>query len=252
MSEAVLLDGLTYELRRSPRRRTVGITIDRGGELILRAPSGVPLERVREEAREKSGWVYRKLAERDLVFRPRAAKEFVTGEGLWYLGKSYRLLLIAGNGRAAPPLRLHEGRFVLRRDELPRAQDHLVKWYIRQGEPWIRHRVELWAMRIGVRPRSVTVRGLGFRWGSCGRRGDLSFHWQMIQLPPRIIEYIVVHELVHLLEPRHGPDFWKRLERAMPDFATRKQWLAESGGCFRGPSSEPSGSIRTRTRTGYS
>jgi predicted metal-dependent hydrolase len=65
----------------------------------------------------------------------------------------------------------------------------------------------------------VTVQDLGYRWGSCGKGGRLYFHWRTILLPPRIVDYVVVHELVHLLEPHHTPEFWQRVERAMPDYA---------------------------------
>jgi hypothetical protein len=82
--------------------------------------------------------------------------------------------------------------------------------------------------RIGVEPSDVLVRDLGHRWGSCGKGDKLYFHWRSILLPPSIVEYIVVHELVHLHEPHHTPAFWTRVERAMPDFAKRKQWLAEN------------------------
>lgn len=76
------------------------------------------------------------------------------------------------------------------------------------------------------------MQDLGFRWGSCGRGGRLNFHWRSILLPPRIIEYVIVHELVHIHEPHHTTAFWTRVERAMPDFAARKQWLAEHAGRF--------------------
>ena len=86
--------------------------------------------------------------------------------------------------------------------------------------------------RVGVEPSGVAVRDLGHRWGSCGKGGKLYFHWRSILLPPSIVEYIVVHELVHLHEPHHTPEFWTRVERAMPDFARRKQWLAENAQRF--------------------
>jgi len=76
----------------------------------------------------------------------------------------------------------------------------------------------------------VQVRDLGYRWGSCGR--GVNVHWRTILLPPRYIDYILAHELVHLCEPRHNKRFWAALERVMPDFAERKQWLAEHGGRF--------------------
>ncbi len=120
------------------------------------------------------------------------------------------------------PLRRRKRRHVdvgIRCDEREHAQEHFIQWYKENGLPWIEERVQLFAPRIGVEPGGVVVRELGYRWGSCSRGDTLNFHWRAVQLPPRITEYVIVHELVHLLEPHHKPAFWKRLERAMPDYA---------------------------------
>lgn len=76
------------------------------------------------------------------------------------------------------------------------------------------------------------MRELGYRWGSCAQDGTLYFHWATILLPPAVVEYVLVHELIHLLEPNHTPEFWLRLERAMPDYEQRKTWLAKQGGKY--------------------
>jgi predicted metal-dependent hydrolase len=228
------VDGLTYELRRSERRKTLGITVDRDGSLILTAPEDCPEETIQQTARKKELWIHTKLAEKRLLFRPKPPKEYVTGEGFYYLGRSYRLLLVGvpEDQAASPALRLRRGRFELRRDERHRADEHFVTWYVRNGQPWIQRRVDLLADRIGASPALVNVRELGYRWGSCGPAGNLNFHWRTICLPPRIVEYVVVHELVHLIESHHGKDFWRRVERVIPDFAVRKRWLAENGHRF--------------------
>jgi Predicted metal-dependent hydrolase len=122
--------------------------------------------------------------------------------------------------------------FLLRRDQREQAQDHFIQWYKDNGLPWIEQRVQQYADRIGVTPGSIKIRNLGYRWGSCSKSEHLNFHWRTMQLPPRIIEYVIVHELVHLLEPHHRLPFWQRLERSMPDYVERKQWLAENGGQF--------------------
>ena len=88
-------------------------------------------------------------------------------------------------------------------------------------------RPDLLAPRIGRRPERVVVQDLGYRWGSCGKNGRINFHFKTIMLPPRIVDYVIVHELAHLFEAHHTPQFWRRVERAMPDFAVRKQWLLE-------------------------
>lgn len=226
MSVLVVGD-LELEVRRSARRKTVQITVDRDGDLIVSAPESCPVTLMEDFVREKRFWIYTKLAEKEAL-RPRPPqKQLVTGEGFPYLGRSYRLLLVSEQG---VPLKLEHGRFKLRRDAVPEGREHLVRWYTEHARPWLTQRVERWRGRIGVRPTGVHVQDLGYRWGSCGKGERLYFHWRAILLPPRIVEYIVAHELVHLHEPHHTPEFWSRLERAMPDFAQRKQWLAENAG----------------------
>ena len=227
MSETLTIDEMTFEVRRSVRRKTLEIIVDRGGELRIAAPPGVEPEAMTDFVREKRFWIYTKLAEKEALRRPVVAKEFVSGEGFPYLGRSYRLLLVNQQDR---PLKLTAGRFRLLRGEVDRGRNHFIDWYTEHARRWLRRKVQGWAPRIGVEPKGVEVRDLGFRWGSCGKRGVLLFHWASILLPPSIVEYLVVHELAHLVEPNHTPNFWLTVERTMPDYEARKAWLAEHGG----------------------
>lgn len=217
---------LRFEVRRSPRRTSVQITVDRGGELLLSAPENCPTRVMEKFVREKRFWIYTKLAEKDALAHATPQKEFVSGEGFLYLGRSYRLLLV---DKQDVPVKLERGRFRMRRSAAGRGWEHMIRWYTEHGQAWLQQRADRFQRRVGVEPTGVTVQDLGYRWGSCGKGGRLFFHWRTILLPPPIIEYVVVHELVHLLEAHHTPVFWTRVERAMPDFAGRKQWLAEKG-----------------------
>ena len=220
------VDDLAFAIRRSARRRTMQITVVRSGALELSAPPHVAEVRLRTFARDKRFWVYTKLAEKERLRRQVPAKEFVDGEGFLYLGRSHRLKLVDEQN---VPLALVNGRFSLRRDALEKAREHLVRWYVGRAQIWLSGRVAEHQTRVGVAPSGVKVQDLGYRWGSCGKGAWLYFHWKTIQLPPRIAEYVVVHELAHLREPYHTPAFWLRVERAMPDFVQRRTWLAEHG-----------------------
>ncbi len=222
----ITIDDLEFELRGSDQRRSLQVTVDRGGELILFAPPHCEPEILENFVREKRSWIYEKLAQKELLRRDVVAKQYVNGEGFPYLGRNYRLLLV--NGQSVP-VKLERGRFKMLRSLAPQGRDHMVRWYQVHAAPWLEDRVERFAARVEVQPSGLEVRDLGYRWGSCGRSEKLYFHWRSILLPPPVVEYIVVHELVHLLEPHHTPGFWLRVERAMPDFARRKQWLAEQG-----------------------
>ncbi len=217
------VDDLTFDVRRSPRRTSVQITVDRGGELLISAPETCS-ERVMEKfVREKRFWIYTKLAEKDALAPAVPRKRFVSGEGFAYLGRSYRLLLVEAQD---VPVKLERGRFAMLRSAADHGREHMVRWYSEHGRSWLQKRVDGLRKRVGVEPTALSVQDLGFRWGSCGKGGRLYFHWRTVMLPAPIIEYVVLHELVHLVEPHHTPGFWLRVERAMPDFAGRKRWLA--------------------------
>jgi len=225
------MDDLVLDVRFSPRRRTVGLTVERDGGLTVSAPVGTDLSALEAFVREKRPWLYRKLAEKRALQRPVSVKQYVSGEGFPYLGRSYRLLLVDAQEE---PLKLEAGRFRLRRSEVGVARECFVRWYSAHALTWLHRRVAIFAPRMGVAPASLEIRDLGHRWGSCSKSGKLNFHWATILLPASIVEYVVVHELAHLAEPNHTPKFWLRVERAMPDYELRRQWLAEHGAEYVG------------------
>lgn len=225
-SPSLQVDDLCFVLRRSTRRKTMQITVERDGELVLSAPPEVDESALRAFVLEKRFWIYTKLAEKDRLQRRVPRKEFVSGEGFLYLGRSHRLKLVDEQDE---PLKLVAGRFCLRQDALPTAREHFIRWYCERAKAWLSSRVAEYQSRMEVSPAGVKVQDLGYRWGSCGKGNWLYFHWKTILLPPRIAEYVVVHEIAHLHEPHHTPAFWLRVERALPDYAQRKAWLAEHG-----------------------
>lgn len=222
----ITIDDLSFELRGSGQRRSLQVTVDRDGDLILFAPLECDDATLERFVREKRLWIYRKLAEKELLRQPVSDRQYVSGEGFPYLGRNHRLLLV---DEQRTPVKLDDGRFKMLRSAAPEGRQHMVHWYEEHASPWLSVRVERFADRVGVRPAAVAVRDLGYRWGSCGKGDKLYFHWRTILLPPQIVEYIVVHELVHLQQAHHTPEFWLLVERAMPDFMARKQWLAEKG-----------------------
>lgn len=225
MSETFTLDGLIFHVRRSPRRRTLGLTVDRGGELVAHAPAHTPMETLERWVKAKLLWVHRRLATKQRHSITPCEPEFVAGESFCYLGRRYRLKLVE---TATKPLRLEGDFFHLRRDARPDAHKHFRQWYVREGSEWLRRRVAQLAPRVGVSPTRVAVRELGFRWGSCGKNGVLYFNWRLLQLPVPLVDYVVLHELVHLRVPRHGPSFWRELERALPGAASLREALQSS------------------------
>jgi predicted metal-dependent hydrolase len=224
----IAVAGLDFEVQVSGTRRSIGVTVDRDGSLIVNAPEDCEEAELAAFAHEKRMWVYRKLAEKDLLLSRRPAKEFVSGEGFAYLGRSHRLLLAEDR---PDPVKLQRGRLVMRRDLAARGLGAraMIDWYRTRGLRWLPRRVEPWARRMGVAPSTLDVRDLGYRWGSLGRNHRVNLHWATIQLPPTLVDYVIVHELAHVLEPNHTAEFWLRVERALPTFEAAKLELARAG-----------------------
>ena len=225
----IVVGDLSFVVRESDRRRTVGITIDRDGSLLLHAPAGARPDAIAAWAWSKRGWVFRKLADKHLLLAATPAKEFVTGEGFDYLGRHYRLQLTSD-----PPsgtVKLERGRLRMPRAlaDAGQGRDAIVRWYQQRAQAWLPRRVGPWVQRMGVQPGDLDVRDLGYRWGSLGRNGRLNIHWAAMQLPASLVDYVLVHELAHIGQPRHTPAFWATVERALPGYDERRARIATVG-----------------------
>lgn len=224
--EVLVVDELRFAVTRSPRRKTLEIGVDRHGTLTLTVPTQCPQAKIERFARDRKFWVYTKLTEKERLYKPRSRKEFFEGEGFLYLGRSYRLKY---NFEQTEPFKLLNGRLQMRMPMVGDAHRLLVDWYSGRLKSILAERMQLVEVDVGNNAVGFRVQDLGYRWGSCGKTGMVYFHWKLALLPPRIIDYVIAHELVHLKIAHHTPEFWKKLERAMPDYEQRKEWLAKHG-----------------------
>ena len=224
------VDDLSFLVKISPNRKTMQITVERDGSLVLTLPPEATEQQAQRFIEEKRRWIYQKLAEKQQLHSEARKKAFVDGEGFLYLGRSYRLKLIDG-GDTHSALTLKQGRFFLnlQQAEADSGRKAFIQWYTHHGQLWLSRKAKEYYRRMEVEPAGIRVKALGFRWGSCTNEGWLNFHWKTILLPAKMAEYIVVHELAHLHEPHHTPEFWQRVERVLPDYLERKQWIAEHG-----------------------
>ena len=221
---------IMYGVVRS-RRTTADIVVERDGRVIVRAPAELPDEHIEDIIQSKQYWIYKTLAEWRDLNATRVLREYRNGEGFLYLGRSYRLSLIADQDA---PLLLRSGRFYLRRDLVDRGEVAAAKsafhgYFIERGHERITKRVRYYAPKVGVTPRDIDVRELGHRWASCSPKGNLAFHWKCMMAPPTIIDYIVVHELCHIHCMDHTKAFWNEIDKVMPDYHERKEWLKKNG-----------------------
>jgi predicted metal-dependent hydrolase len=221
--ETLEVNNLVFEVRRSPRRTTLGLTVDRSGELVIHAPESSEIDVLARWTRSKLLWVHRKLLKKEKITAgARREPEFVNGESFGYLGKTFRLKVLR---EARETFRFDGKNFVLRASARSQASEHFRRWYVQSGRSWLRSRVNLLSRKVGVKAKRVAIRDLGYRWGSCAQSGVVYFNWKLLQLPSRVTDYVIAHELAHLLEPSHGPEFWRILDRSLPDWRIRSEEL---------------------------
>lgn len=224
---------IPYLIRRSTRRGTVSIGIDPQAGVTVIAPNRTPIDRLDRVVRAKAPWIVQKLRRQSDRPAPLAAREFVSGETFPYLGRQYRLRVVRGAPR---PLSMRRGWLEV---SVPAALDGehhpayvraaMVDWYRRRAADRLRPLAASWAERIGVQFGGVLVRDQAKRWGSCDRGGTLRLNWRIVQAPVRLIEYVVAHEIVHVLHADHGRQFWAALGRVMPDYQRRRDELRKNG-----------------------
>ncbi len=221
---------IAFEVVRS-QRSTADIIIERDGSVLVRAPEWADDEQVEDLVKSKHYWIYQSLAEWRDLNATRVLREYKNGEGFLYLGRAHRLLLVADQ---AEPLQLKNGRFTLRRDLVERGEIAAAKtafrdFYVTRGIERLQARVKYYAPKVGVSPASIDVRELGNRWASCSPSGDVAFHWKCMMAPQTIIDYVVVHELCHFHHLDHTDAFWNEVDKVMPQYRERKEWLRTNG-----------------------
>ncbi len=202
------------------RRRTLALQIAPDARLIVRAPRGASEEKIRKAVRDKMSWILEKQRLARERFRPPV--KFADGEQLLYLGKWHKLLVVPG---ASVPLVFNETEFLLSEKYLPEARPLFEKWYRGKAIEVIGARARQYAEATGLKYANFSVTGAKKRWGSCSVKGSLNFSWRLVMAPPEVVDYVIIHELVHLDEHNHSSDFWRKVRGFFPDYSHTRRWL---------------------------
>ena len=222
--------GLRVEVVRSIRR-TAALHII-GSDLQIRVPEHVGDERVAEFLKRKRPWIRSKVAEISLL-PPHRTKELVSGESFPYLGRNYRLKIQEGH-QVGVCLSGGYLRATIRPNDYGehqtlRIQQYLQNWYRSRALERLQDKTHRYAQQIGVSPAGVSVRNFISRWGSCDKQGQVVFNWNIIKASHSVVDYVVIHELCHLIHPNHSKDFWQLVGRHDTSYAEHRKWLKEKG-----------------------
>jgi predicted metal-dependent hydrolase len=205
------------------RRKTLAITIDSFGRLIVRAPLQCSEQRIYAFLQEKEGWIVRKVAEKKgagIELPP----ENLHGYGLLLLAKKCKIYVVdtpkvAYNGE--------ENSLYL---PLDNPKERLVKWLKENAKRIFTQVTAQTAVRMGVSYQSVGVTSARGRWGSCSGKNAIHFSFRLLYAPKDVIEYVIVHELAHTKHHNHSKAFWAEVAKFVPDWKVKRAWLKQHGG----------------------
>ena len=219
---------LEYTIVRSANRRKLTITVERDRRVVVHAPEGVSETKIRQVVESKRQWLFEKMRHPqkydDIPHPP--GKELVNGESAMYLGRNYRIAITdTASGRIE-----FARQFLIPPKIAKDGPEALAAWYVTRAEQKILPRVDHHARQLGVEYGSAKITNSKFRWGSCSVNSNLSFNWRLIKAPMSVIDYVVVHELAHLIEANHTPRFWNIAKAQAPTIEKAKSWLKEHGG----------------------
>lgn len=217
-SNPITPDDLSYDLIRS-RRKTVGIIVSRDGRVTVRAPRRASQKAIEAIVKKRSGWIRRKLAEFERMPPAPPPKKYVDGERHLFLGDRYQLQLAQGRPGW---VELSNDHLTVTTHDLAdrdRIKRQLIEWYRQQAHRLFAERLDACFPlfdRFDVPYPELKVRQMKSRWGSCHSNGRIILNLRLIQVPNQYIDYVIIHELCHLVEPNHGRGFYTLLQEVLP------------------------------------
>lgn len=206
-------------------RKTLGITVNPDGSVLVKSPMDAPTELISEKIRKRAGWILKQQNHFRSFGERTPERRYVSGESHLYLGKQYLLRVTAGSPNSVK----YKGRyFEVICSPKEKARELMNGWYRERAkvkfaeiaEPIIQR-----FSRYGVEPTSIYIQEMGARWGSCTRKGKIILNTELIKAPKPCIEYVITHELCHLLHPDHTKAFYDLLALEMPAWERWKNRL---------------------------
>ncbi len=218
---------LKYTIVRSPKRRKLTITVERDRSVVVHAPENTSEEKIRQVVEAKRQWIHDKVhnSQKYTELPHPPGKEMVNGESALYLGRNYRIEIVSDG--------LNEIKFA-QKYLVPADKTGVMKkafrnWYIARAKEKIPTRVRHHARQLGVEYGKAKIVDNRYLWGSCTVNNNVNINWRLIKAPVFVIDYVVVHELAHLMEPNHTPRFWNIVKTQINNVEKPRQWLKENG-----------------------
>lgn len=213
-----MLEDIDIRIERS-KRKTTTLQIGPGGIVLVKAPLRMSESRIRQFVAENTDWIQKRLS------RPQSQRK---EDEYLFLGKT--LTLTPGN---YPTISVAGDKLLFPAGLLFRREKEITNWYIRQAKEIISKQTELFAKEMGTIYKSITLSDTKSQWGRCTYDNRLQFNWRLVMAPLLVLNYVVVHELVHTMEKNHTQMFWMKVRRYNPSARQQVKWLKQNGWTLR-------------------
>jgi len=207
------------------RRTTIELYITDDARLIIRAPFSADEKTINHFIEKHKRWIDKKIK---LIKEQREnfkEKRFVDGENFLYLGNNFKLNVVENKSKAL----LFDNGFYLSKDLSTCAKEIFEKCYKEKAKEIFTERAQYYSEIMNLKYSKIRIMSAKRRWASCSKKGNLNFNWRLVMAPLNIIDYVVVHELAHLIEYNHKKKFWEKVEKVLPDYKLRRKWLKDNG-----------------------
>ncbi len=225
---------IDYGIIYSDRRKNATLSVYPMKQVEISVPTNLEPEHIQKLVKKKANWIIKQILWFDEIVQIDSEKEHVDGETFLYLGRQYRLKIHRGNGKAESKL-IGQYLEVNIPENTPKTkQKKLVKaaswhWYKKQANRKIKDALKRYSKKLGVEQPDFIIKNQYKRWGSCTKKNILNFNFRISMAPVSQIDYVVAHELCHVLHKDHSTKFWKLLKIIMPDYGIRKERLRKEG-----------------------
>lgn len=227
---------IPYTTKKSSKAKHLRITVGQDG-VVVTVPAALSQRRAISFLEQKKEWIAQKLNELNRANpQPNGPRDYLDGAELPFQGEKFRLKLVESD-RQKTTARLTGDCFLVhinrqmpeaaRASEIQRKLGQLYKELAREA---ICERVNFFKTQLNVDYNQIRLKEQKTRWGSCSKKGNLNFNWKLVMAPPDIIDYVVVHELCHLIHMNHSPAFWQCVADVIPDYRICRLWLKKHGG----------------------
>jgi predicted metal-dependent hydrolase len=216
-----------YTIVRSSKRRKLTITVERDRSVVIHAPEGMSDQDIDQIVQSKRQWIFEKIAhpQKYQILPHPPGKELVNGESALYLGRFYRIEIVK---EGSSQIQFSQ-RFLIPEAIVKSGADPLREWYISKAKEKITPRVKHHSNNLGVNIAQVKIVDERYRWGSCTVNDNINLNWRLIKAPMFVIDYVIIHELAHLIESNHTPRFWNIVRSQIANVDKAKEWLKENG-----------------------